>query len=115
METAPGQYVQMQMKHRLSDFSAVIDHDAEIIIALLFGHFTGFEHHMAEYVPVFVVGIGQFGKRVFGYKQNMHRRLWWNVFKSQTMFVFVDNISRNFPIDDFRENSHFLSFFASLF
>ena len=75
MKGATGQYMQVQVEYGLTGSSAVVNYQAKIIITLLFGHFTGFDHQMPQYMLVRLVGFGQFGKRLFWNQQYMQGRL----------------------------------------
>ena len=39
-----------------------------------------------------------------GDDQHMHRRLWVNVFESQTLLVLVNDVRRDLPIDDLQKD-----------
>ena len=45
--------------------------------------------------------------RFFGNQQHMHGRLWSDIAKRQAHVIFIDNIRRDFAVDDFEENRQY--------
>lgn len=92
----------MQVKHRLATILARIDgHSvASPRNAKFRGDLSCDQKHMAKKFFVLRLDFCQRSNLFLGYNQNVSRGLWANIMKDEAMFVFVNNFSRYFAIDD---------------
>ena len=98
----------MQVVDRLPRIAAAIDHHSvspltEIQLA------SDIANRRPKMRDQFVVGLVEGIDRddgLLGNHQNMCWRLWIHIPKRQAEIILVDNIRRNFPIDDPLKNGH---------
>jgi len=92
----------MQVRHGLSSpFFAIKDQAVAIADAQLLGQPRGNQVQMTEHAPVFLGDIGMSPDGFAGDHQDVNRRLRVNIAKGQALLVFVNDVGRDFPVDDF--------------
>ncbi len=99
----------VQMINGLSAILIGVDHQSVAIggEAQLRSNLTGLHHQMPH--DAFVVELMKLGHGLNGLFRNqkhVYRGLGLNVFKRQANIVFVNDVGRNFAVDDFCKNAH---------
>ncbi|KPX79892.1 hypothetical protein ALO59_200059 [Pseudomonas amygdali pv. mellea] len=84
---------------------AVHDHAEAFFTTQFKGQTLRCEQDMPRQAFVFFGQIVQGPNGLFRDNQKMHGCLWGDVVKSQYLVIFVDDLRRNFPIDDLGKQS----------
>ena len=100
-----AQDMNMNMIHRLTSVLIGIDNQAVSLKILLLCNHRGFPHQISHQFLMLLFQTGQTWDLLFRYEQNMNRRLCLYILKGETPLILINNVGRNFLIDDFRENS----------
>ncbi len=102
MHWPPAEHMQMQMIHRLPAFFPSVDHDAKSLReVLLRRRICGAQQEMAEQFLVFRAHLRERSDVLARNHQQMHRRLWMNIGKSDARFILIQLLRRNLTVDDF--------------
>src|SRR5690606_38095679 len=72
--------------------------------AHVFGQFSRHPVQVTHDFPITFFDVIDGGDGLFWDDQQVHRRLGVNVPKGQAEVVFIDDVRRDFPVDDFGEN-----------
>jgi len=91
--------------YRLTAVGLAVNHKtgALFFAAVLFGNFLGPKKQPSKQGSVFGAGFHNAPDMLFGYYQEMYRRLGVNVRECQKFIIFEQFLGRNFPADDFTE------------
>lgn len=105
-----GEEMHVEVRDRLAAIGAVVDDEAEAfgggVDAELGGDGTCGEEEVAEEFLVFGGGFADAGDGLFGNDEDVSGGLRIDVFKGEAELVFVDDIGRDFAVDDLLENAH---------
>jgi len=94
-ETLAGQQVQMEMKHGLTGFGAIVDDQPESVFdADPPCDFAGGQHHVAEQFQIFRLCVAQPRNDLARDDEQVDGRLGGDVLDGDTVFVFVDDFRR---------------------
>ena len=105
---APAEDVAVKMGHGFATIPTVVDHQpvAPFFQPDFLGDLRRFEQQMAEQSLVAAFGFRDAGDRPLRHQQHMFGRLRSNVTKGQHQVIFVNNLRRDLPFDDFFKKSH---------
>ncbi|MNH24130.1 hypothetical protein D3C79_840480 [compost metagenome] len=106
MHLALTEDVHVNVVDRLStQLVAVHDHAETFFTAQLFGQTLGGEQDMSCQPLVLFGQVIEGADRLFRDDQKMHRCLWGDIVEGQNLVVLVDDLGRDFPVDDLGEQS----------
>ena len=94
----------VEVKHRLTSTGAAVDHRAEVVQSLLFGHPRSHQQQMAQQNRILWSTGPQALDRLAGNHQHMHRSLGGNIAKGQALLIAVDLIARDLAAKDLPED-----------
>ncbi len=115
-KSSAGEDVNVQMEDTLpSVFPRVDDGAIAVADAQLFGHFRHGHQQMPDQRGIFRRQVVERFNRLSGYQQHMNWCLRADIPKRQTVFVFVDDVGRNFAIDNLSEDGQTQSSRDSVF
>lgn len=91
----------VQMEDRLPGIGAGVNHQTKTLQPLLRGHFLG---RIEEMGMVARLGdLGHAGDFLARHDQDVDRSLGFNIPKRDAVVVFINDITRDLPIDNLRE------------
>lgn len=94
----------MEVRYRFTAMAAIVDNHSKTVFKFeLLGHLGRHQHEVAEQRLVLFLAFRQSGYRSFGNDQEMNRGLLVDVMDDDTVLVFMLDIRRDFPVDDFAE------------
>jgi hypothetical protein len=98
----------MEVEYRLSRAFPIVDYHPVSALLKPFDSrdFRGFYKKVPQDGVVFSIGLGQCREILFGDNQDMNRRYRVDIPESQAEIVFINNISRNVPVNYFRKDCH---------
>lgn len=107
MHTSATQYMQMEMEYCLSCFPVTVHNEPEAASCdvLSLCNPVRYLEQIADEGIICVPNIKTRRDMLFGYHENMDRRLWLYVFKSENMFIFINDVSRPLFLYDLTENT----------
>lgn len=100
-----SQNVEVKVVNRLGSVLAVIDHHSVTLLQRLFlGHVFGNNQQMTQKLSIIISGLTYSGNGDPGNDQEVNRGLRIYIPESQTLVIFINNISWNGFINDFGED-----------
>ena len=98
----------MEVVNRLAAVSPNICDDAVSIDfeTLVPGDVSHLEKEMSKQPLVFSLRTCKTGNLLLGNHQNMNRSLWIHIPESEAVFIIVDDVGRDFTVNDLLENGH---------
>jgi hypothetical protein len=105
---AASEKVKVKVRDGLATILSVIDDDSKpfLFVAFLLSNDANGQQEMPKEFLVGVLCFGNSWNGPFGYEKQMNWSLRSDVFKAEAMIVLIDNLSGNFPRDDFFKKSH---------
>ena len=94
----------VKVKHRLSSTGSAIDHRAEVVQPLLFGHARSHQQQVTQQSLILGSSGTQALDRLTGNDQHMHRSLGGDIAKGQALLIAVDLIARDLATKDLPED-----------
>ena len=98
----------MEMRHRFASIATVVDHDAISVFlqSSLISNQGRFEQQMTQQGMVLGLGFRKAGDGFLRDNQEVRRRLRSDIAKCQHQIVFIKNLRRDLPGNNFLEKSH---------
>ena len=94
----------MEVRYRFTAMAAIIDNHSKTVFKFeLLGHLGRHQHEVAEQRLVLFLAFRQTGYRGFGNDQKMNRGLFIDIMDDEAMLVFMFDIRRDLPVNDFAE------------
>lgn len=108
---APAKEMQMEMGDSFASVLTIVDDHPEtlFLVTLLTGNLSDLEHQVAQEFLITGFGKRDPGDGFLGNEKEVDRSLRCNVAEAETEIIFVNDIGRNFPGDDFLEESGFVA------